>query len=191
MSYTKANQTNDEKLDTQQKSRECSSSFFYVPYQESFEQSGITNDQITEEQLCAIEDERNKVVAIWTALKKSDARTMQQILENGFNVNDSDSEGLTLLHIASAEGRKEIVELLLMYKAEINAQDLYGYTPLMLAASKGHIKVVQTLLDNGADVNKSMYVTREDGNMHEITAAHLALANGYTNIFSLLVESNN
>lgn len=67
-------------------------------------------------------------------------------------VNLPDSTGTTLLMVASALGRIELVRFLLEKGADINAQDKYGDTALMDAASD-HPEVVELLLEKGADVN--------------------------------------
>ena len=74
------------------------------------------------------------------------------------NINEigatfSDTQGQTVLHIASKSASLEIVDLLINYKADVNANDMDGFTPLHLAAMHGNIQVVKKLVETNADVN--------------------------------------
>ncbi|KXS17192.1 ankyrin [Gonapodya prolifera JEL478] len=62
------------------------------------------------------------------------------------------------LMIASREGDRPLVLLLLEHGADINghnaiARPVYALSPILWAAEYGHKSIVQYLLDNGADVN--------------------------------------
>jgi len=63
---------------------------------------------------------------------------------------DRDLEGRTPLHIASWQGKSEMVELLLRYGADVNSVDREQRTPLQSSAWQGHEKVVWLLLKAGA-----------------------------------------
>ncbi|CAG2216107.1 unnamed protein product [Mytilus edulis] len=56
----------------------------------------------------------------------------------------------SVLHIASAKGFMELVNLLLKFKADANIQDAKGCTPLHLASN---ITVVRALLNSKANIN--------------------------------------
>lgn len=58
-------------------------------------------------------------------------------------------EGWTALHIASQEGRRLVVRLLLSAGGNINARDSSGSTPLQLADAAGHEAVVEILRKAG------------------------------------------
>ncbi|XP_014222189.1 ankyrin repeat, PH and SEC7 domain containing protein secG-like [Trichogramma pretiosum] len=77
-----------------------------------------------------------------------------------FDINYSDSEGLTHLHVASAFGCYYVVEQFLEHGHDPNkcVWEKTGDTPLHLAIRYGHLDVVQLLLDSGADtkaINKN------------------------------------
>jgi hypothetical protein len=61
--------------------------------------------------------------------------------------------GGTPLHLAAGFGHKEVVQLLLDFKAEVDAKNKNGYTPLYVAARSGQKDVVELLLAHGADIN--------------------------------------
>jgi cytohesin len=62
------------------------------------------------------------------------------------------SEKLTPLHAASAEGHAEVVAALLAAGAEVNAKEAMGSTPLHAAAFEGQLEAVKLLVEGGADL---------------------------------------
>lgn len=58
----------------------------------------------------------------------------------------------TVLMLACASGKPEIVHLLLYRGAEVNAKDENGATALMWAAWNGQVEAVRLLLDRGANI---------------------------------------
>lgn len=87
---------------------------------------------------------------------------------------------VTPLHLAAGEGHKDIVELLLSYKADVAAKSIGGFTPLHYAAMGGRMHVVELLLANKADVNA------QAGRM---TPLCFAARKGYKDVVALLVAS--
>ena len=57
------------------------------------------------------------------------------------------------IHLASAAGDVNQVQLLISSGVDINSRDSSGNTPLHLAARRGHKEIVEILLDKGAEVN--------------------------------------
>jgi ankyrin repeat protein len=86
-------------------------------------------------------------------------KTLIAIKDNiGLDINAKDYGGWTSLMWASADGHKELVELLLAKRAEgepaeIEAKNLIGWNSLLLASRNGHKEIVELLLKNGADIN--------------------------------------
>ena len=75
------------------------------------------------------------------------------LVSKGANLNLSDQDGLTALHVASL-GEAEIVQLLLSHNADVNAVDHNGMTPLHNAVLHPEIDVVKALLQaEGIDVS--------------------------------------
>jgi hypothetical protein len=89
-----------------------------------------------------------------------------------------DRDGITPLHVASSNGRKDVVEFLLSKGADKNAINVDGMTPLHLAAGYGHKEVVELLLSNNADVNIK--------DSHGMTPMRVAKATDHNDIVEFL-----
>ncbi len=74
-------------------------------------------------------------------------------LDSGSKLNSANSKGITILHYASSNGHKKIVQLLVQRGANINLLSNDGWSALMLASVGGHIDIVKLLIQKGADVN--------------------------------------
>jgi len=85
------------------------------------------------------------------AVAEGDLDKVKVLLEaNPDLVFGKDNYGLTALHFAAMGGHRELVELLLVNKAEVNAKGNHGQTPLHYARDR---EVVELLLANKAEVN--------------------------------------
>ena len=92
-----------------------------------------------------------------------------------------DREGLTPLHEAAAYGHKDIVELLLVNKAEVDARAVDGSTPLHAASAHGHRDIAGLLLANKAYVD-----ARTNGGL---TPLHLAALLDHRDVAILLLAN--
>lgn len=91
-----------------------------------------------------------------------------------------DEKGVTPLHIAAANGRKEVAEALLARRANVALKTKLGWTPLHFAAGKGDPATVALLLAYRAPVNAKTPM--------DITPLHLAVREGRTEAARLLLE---
>ncbi|XP_016117593.1 unconventional myosin-XVI-like [Sinocyclocheilus grahami] len=66
---------------------------------------------------------------------------VRQLVSSGGSVNQQNDDGVTLLHIASANGYKEVVSVLLESGAEVQVSDNSFWTPLHLAAKYGQVHI--------------------------------------------------
>ena len=80
---------------------------------------------------------------------KGDVENLSLLLSNGVNPNAKDYDSRSALHLAAAEGKDQIVELLLRHKANVNIEDRWGGTPLQDAIVEGHGDVAMTLQAKG------------------------------------------
>jgi ankyrin repeat protein len=140
-----------------------------------------------------------------------DTLLMEQLLKRGMDPNESDNNGRTPLHIATANGFKDCVNLLLEYEADINSKDEDGSVPLWEAILGKHELVAKLLWNNGANLqsgsvgsflctavqNKDLDLlndllsygadinaTNGDGN----TALHVAISDGLTEVVKYLLD---
>jgi hypothetical protein len=91
--------------------------------------------------------------------------------ETNVNINTTQPDGDTLLHIAAIWGDTEAIKLLIENGANVNAKGDMGCTPLYEAISFGHGRCAKMLLDAGADINdtnefgtSSLKLAKTDGN---------------------------
>jgi ankyrin repeat protein len=82
-----------------------------------------------------------------------DLDKLQTLISYGVDVNCSDKDGRSSLHLVSSEGNLNVVEFLLAHEANPNARDRWGHTPLDGAVEKGHDLVAAALFARGGQMN--------------------------------------
>nr|XP_046239173.1 protein phosphatase 1 regulatory inhibitor subunit 16B [Scatophagus argus]XP_046239174.1 protein phosphatase 1 regulatory inhibitor subunit 16B [Scatophagus argus]XP_046239175.1 protein phosphatase 1 regulatory inhibitor subunit 16B [Scatophagus argus] len=83
---------------------------------------------------------------------------IQELLRQGEEVNQQDSQGATLLHIAAANGYLQAAELLLEGGARMDLRDSDGWQPLHAAACWGQMQVAELLVSHGASLNAKSFL---------------------------------
>ncbi|XP_013860227.1 protein phosphatase 1 regulatory inhibitor subunit 16B isoform X2 [Austrofundulus limnaeus] len=83
---------------------------------------------------------------------------IQELLRRGEEVNQQDSQGATLLHIAAANGYAQAAELLLEGGARMDLRDSDGWQPLHAAACWGQMHVAELLASHGASLNAKTFL---------------------------------
>lgn len=105
-------------------------------------------------------------------------------IEAGFEIDDRDADGRTLLMLASENGHAELASCLIERGANLastlNGQD--DRDSMALACTTGHVEVVRLLIDRGASVNKRYTLTQN------ITALGLAANKGQVDVCRLLID---
>ncbi|XP_068598862.1 protein phosphatase 1 regulatory inhibitor subunit 16B [Brachionichthys hirsutus] len=85
-------------------------------------------------------------------------RDIQELLRQGEEVNQQDSQRATLLHIAAANGYVQAAELLLEGGALMDLRDSDGWQPLHAAACWGQMHVAELLASHGASLNAKTFL---------------------------------
>nr|XP_033508051.1 integrin-linked protein kinase 1-like isoform X2 [Nicotiana tomentosiformis] len=85
---------------------------------------------------------------------KGDVKGVQDLLDEGIDVNSIDLDGRTALHIAACEGHVEVVKLLLSRKANMDGRDRWGSTAVADAKYYGNAEIYNILKARGAKAPK-------------------------------------
>ena len=114
------------------------------------------------------------------AIKQDDAKTVQSLLQRGFDPNTLDPEARHGLTMAVAEPSLKVAEVLIQAKGiNVNFLNSADESALMYAALKGHLAVVKLLISKDADVNKTGW-----------TPLHYAATNGHVDVIQLLLDNH-
>ena len=98
------------------------------------------------------------------------------------DLNITNNEGQAPIHLASREGRMDIVQCLTeVYKVDIDNKDANGTTPLLEAAINGHLSIIEYFIEKGCDPQSR----NAEGN----TVAHFAALNGHLSILKYFKEN--
>ncbi|XP_013912088.1 PREDICTED: 2-5A-dependent ribonuclease [Thamnophis sirtalis] len=89
-----------------------------------------------------------------SAVKKGDLKLVQQLLEDGADINAKVECGWTPLHSAVQRKSEEIVNFLLENGADPLARKDNGATPFILAGVIGNVKLLKLFLDKGSCINE-------------------------------------
>ncbi len=137
---------------------------------------------------------------------------MRAFVESGGDVNERDPDGCTALHLAMAEGNREVVAYLLQHGALTQIRDLEGFTTLHWAVFSDDASMLGLASDTEVDAvdhdgrtplswaasedarnSVSWLLSRgADPNMGDEdgwTPLHYAAASGYVNVLIALLES--
>ena len=94
---------------------------------------------------------------------------MEMLLEQGVDVNASDTAGRGALHLACSEGHCRAVKFLLSNGAKLEMQDRWGKTPLVEAVLSGKRAVADLLVHAGAVLQHDVKAEME-AKMHHFSA---------------------
>ena len=124
------------------------------------------------------------MTALMNAINENNFSLAQQLIRNGADVNELDSNQDAPLVIAAYKGYSEIVKLLLESGADIRAVDPgMKATALHAAAYAGRTEAAKLLIEYNIDINKQ-------GPYNGYTALHDAVWQDNVEIVKLLLAAN-
>ncbi|KAK3096266.1 hypothetical protein FSP39_025127 [Pinctada imbricata] len=112
---------------------------------------GSESHQIVLQQMEAMGIDQKKHKELQLSIPRQMYRDVQNHVSTGGNVNKTSESGISLIHIACANGYRKVLRLLIKNGADVNTTDDLGWTPLHVAARFSQMKTVQSLLKSGAD----------------------------------------
>lgn len=111
------------------------------------------------------------------AIKRDDARTVQNLLQRGFDPNTLDPKSFHGLFLALREPSPKVAQILIQApKIDLNVLSADDESPLMMAVFKGQVELAQQMIEKGADVNKPGW-----------TPLHYAATAGHVQLMSMLL----
>ncbi|KAL5989826.1 hypothetical protein ACLOJK_010721 [Asimina triloba] len=95
-------------------------------------------------------DSIDSEIRIMYLANEGNTEGIEQLLVAGTDVNFSDVDGRTALHVAACQGHSDVVGLLLRRGAKVDAKDRWGSTPLADAIYYMNYNVIKLLEEYGA-----------------------------------------
>ena len=100
----------------------------------------------------SVENRSKDIGALFRSARHGKYGACAKMLDEGTSsVNDTDSHGNTLLHVACQNGNKRISKLFLRSGGKIGAQNIQGNTALHYCFAYGHHELGNYLIKKGAD----------------------------------------
>ncbi|STX52092.1 ankyrin 3 [Legionella busanensis] len=123
----------------------------------------------------------NSINLLWLAASFGHVSLVEELIDQGTEVNIADSDGDTPLLMALKNHYLQVASYLIASKANVNLANNDGITPLHMAANFGHLPLIKQLTDEGAKVN----VVDNDG----LTPLHTAAREGQVEISKYLIQA--
>src|SRR5215813_4804082 len=115
----------------------------------------------TRAEISAAEGYTHGHTALMRAALDGDTETVNELIDQGEDINQRDENGRTALMFAVVNSHYETMKVLLEYGADVQVKSNEGGTVLMGAALAGDLRMVQALLDRGAQVHARLPETNE------------------------------
>lgn len=115
---------------------------------------------------------------LWAAAQTGNLEAVKGSIASGADVNSSDQEGDTALHLAAKY--PAVAAYLIQKGAKVNVRNNWGDTPVFRVANSGNLKMVQFFADKGAELD-----IRND---HGATPLNYASCNGHIAVMRYLID---
>ncbi len=116
--------------------------------------------------------------AIELATKLGNQEIVLKLLNSGIDINATNTERQTILHIACKEGHTQLALTLIEHQANMEVPDVaVGRTPIWYACQWGHVETVLALIKKGAQTT-----------IRGLPILHIACMNGQTQVALALIE---
>lgn len=117
---------------------------------------------------------------LFQAVEQNNNKGVQQLIEEGVDVNAQDGEGRTALMIATYGNHVDVAKQLIDAGADVNIRDNMKNSPFLYAGAEGYMEMLKLTIAGGADPS---IVNRYGG-----TALIPAAERGHVDIVKLLLE---
>ncbi|KAL9240717.1 hypothetical protein vseg_014903 [Gypsophila vaccaria] len=128
----------------------------------------IRRRPIPEEPLTVVPENLDATMQLLFMACNGNVKGVQDLLDEGTDVNSIDLDGRTALHIAACEGHVGVVKLLLSRKANLDARDRWGSTAAADAKYYGNMDVYNILKARGAKAPKTRKTPMAVANPKEV-----------------------
>lgn len=127
--------------------------------------------------------ETRRESALIEAVLSGSLPKVEELLQAGENLSQTDPMGRTALHHAVINGREDLVDQLLRARADPNHADHRGWTPLHFAAQSHAVEIAQALIGHDAVIDmpdehgntplfRAVFESRGRGEMITLLRAH-------------------
>lgn len=125
---------------------------------------------------------------LFDAVTEGDIQKFRKLIKAGADVNETLSDGTTLLMTAVEGGHNDIVQDLINLGADVNQRRQDTFSAFLIACFLGNFDAVKTLEKHGADVNAAYEIGSSQGSSGNQTALTVAAARGNCPMCALLLK---
>ena len=103
-----------------------------------------------ESKAVSLQVDSDRIAQVIWAASRGVLGAIQRLVARGVDLNGSDYDGRTPLHLAAAQGHEHLVQFFINHKLYLNPRDRWGNTPLEDAVRHGHTAIASLLEKHGA-----------------------------------------
>ncbi|MEN1939138.1 ankyrin repeat domain-containing protein [Paenibacillus sp. 102] len=138
---------------------------------------GCTQDQEPKKEMESMEKQ------LFTATERGETATVLSLIQQGANINVTDSQGRTPAMVATYANDVKTAQVLIDAGANVNIQDGMKNNPFLYAGAEGYVEILKLTIDAGADPTLT--------NRYGGTALIPASEHGYIEVIKELLTRTN